>query len=373
MKKKNVTALIAVASCVVFSLSSIAYARTQLSVDNNISTGFVDISLEEYEEGIDGDLVEYSGSRELLPGAKISKIPRIENNGSSCYVRTKLDFSIDELNDSYYGMPEGWVKCSDDYWYYTEAIEPRDHVNIFEGIQISEDFDSANMGKDAKLEIAVDAVQADNFIPDYSSNSPWGTVEVKKLVKGENHEITNLEVENPKKFEIQYDSETKALVSNEQDFFQNMGTVMPGDSFSDVIELKNAGTKAVDLYFKTFTEDAKLLSKVKLNIKLGDKEIYSGTLDSKELMNEIKLASVSAGETEQLKFSIEVPKELDNEYAMSSEKVRWMFSAGDVPDKMYSNGDGPKTGVEDLSGLYLFGMVSSLLVMVYAVYRKETD
>lgn len=372
MKKKNVTALIAVASCVVFSLSSIAYARTQLSVDNNLSTGFVDISLEEYEEGINGDLVEYTGSRELLPGAKISKIPRIENNGSSCYVRTKLDFSIEELNDSYYGMPKGWVKGSDDYWYYTYVIEPKDHVDIFEGIQVPEDFDSTNMGKDAKLEIAVDAVQADNFIPDYDSNSPWGTVEIKKLVKGENHEITNLEVENPKKFEIQYDSKTKALVSNEQDFFQNMGNVMPGDKYSDVIKLKNTGSEKADLYFKTFTEDSKLLSKIKLNIQFGNKEIYSGTLDSKELSNEIKLASIEPGNSEQLKFSVEVPKDLDNDYALSNEKVRWMFSAEEMSSKI-PNGNGPKTGVEDMSALYLAGMMSSLFVMLYMVYRKETE
>lgn len=372
MKKKNVTALIAVASCVVFSLSSIAYARTQLSIDNNISSGSVDISLEEYEEGIDGELVEYTGSRELLPGTKISKIPRIENNGNSCYVRTKLDFSIDELNESYYGMPEGWVKCSDDYWYYTDVIKHDDYVNIFEGIQVPEDFSSVNMGKDAKLEIAVDAIQADNFIPDYDSNSPWGIVEIKKLVKGENHEITNLEVENPKKFEIQYDSATKSLVSNEKDFFQNIKDVMPGDKYSDVIDLKNTSTKKADLYFKTFTEDSKLLSKVKLNIQLGNKEIYSGTLDSKELSNEIKLASIEPGNSEQLKFSIEVPKDLNNDYALSNESVRWMFSAEEIADKI-PNGNGPKTGVEDMSALYLAGMISSLLVMLYMVYKKETE
>ena len=371
MKKKNVTALIVVASCVVFSLSSIAYAKSQLTIDNRFSTGVVDISLDEYEEGVDGNLIEYSGSRELLPGAKISKIPRIENNGSSCYVRAKLDFSIDELEDSFYGMPEEWVKCNDGYWYYTNDIEPKVHVNIFEGIQVPEDFDSTNMGKDAELNIAVDAVQADNFIPDYSSNSPWGTVEIKKLVKGENYEISNLKVENPRRFEIQYDSETKSLVSNEDNFFKNIGTVMPGDRYSDVIELKNTSTDTVDLYFKTFAEDSDLLSKIKLSITMGSKEIYSGTLDSKELREEIKLVSLNAGQTEQLKFTMNVPKELDNSYVLSSKGVRWMFSTGETPDKSYNSGKGPKTGVTDMSMLYLAGMLSSLLVMMYTVYKKE--
>ena len=38
-----------------------------------------------------------------------------------------------------------------------------------------------------------------------------------------------------------------------------------------------------------------------------------------------------------------------------------------------TNGNGPKTGVEDMSALYLAGMIFSLFVMLYMVYRKETE
>ena len=55
-----------------------------------------------------------------------------------------------------------------------------------------------------------------------------------------------------------------------------------------------------------------------------------------------------------------------------TEKVRWMFSAEEIADKI-PNGNGPKTGVEDMSALYLAGMISSLLVMLYMVYKKETE
>lgn len=86
----------------------------------------------------------------------------------------------------------------------------------------------------------------------------------------------------------------------------------------------------------------------------------------------VESASIEPGNSEQLKFSVEVPKDLDNDYALSNEKVRWMFSAEEMSSKI-PNGNGPKTGVEDMSSLYLAGMVSSLFVMLYMVYRKETE
>lgn len=48
-----------------------------------------------------------------------------------------------------------------------------------------------------------------------------------------------------------------------------------------------------------------------------------------------------------------------------------MSSAEEMVDRT-PNGIGPKTGVKDMSALYLVGMVSSLFVMLYMVYRKET-
>ena len=49
-----------------------------------------------------------------------------------------------------------------------------------------------------------------------------------------------------------------------------------------------------------------------------------------------------------------------------------MFSAEELSGKI-PNGSEPKTVVEGMSELYLAGMIFSLFVMLYMVYRKETE
>lgn len=73
-----------------------------------------------------------------------------------------------------------------------------------------------------------------------------------------------------------------------------------------------------------------LLNKVKLRIWLekgGDRtEIYEGNLAATGLQKGISLGNYNSGEEGELKFQMEIPKELGNVYASSNTEVIWVFS-----------------------------------------------
>ena len=66
----------------IFCLSGgLVYAMPETSVDNHFETGLVDIELDEYQLDEEGKEEPYTDKQNILPGATISKIPRIHNEG----------------------------------------------------------------------------------------------------------------------------------------------------------------------------------------------------------------------------------------------------------------------------------------------------
>lgn len=73
---------------------SYAYYQDSVTVTNHISTGDVNIGIQEYEKDGDTEKV-YAGPKEgiVLPSQTISKIPRITNYAETCYIRVKTTYS----------------------------------------------------------------------------------------------------------------------------------------------------------------------------------------------------------------------------------------------------------------------------------------
>lgn len=318
-------------SFAVFLCSSMIYASEKLSVTNDVNTGVVDIELDEYTVASDGSFLSWENDVVILPGMNISKIPRITNVGYDCYVRATLDFSVDGLDDSYFDMGEYWQLCKDGYWYYTKVLPTDSYTDIFQGIQIPEDFSQVLEGERISLEICVDAIQAKNFIPDYDAVKPWGNVTVQSHIQNSDYQVQNMVVENPKTFELQYDVRSKSLMKNEDDFFQNIPVLFPGDTYTDTLELQNENDEPMFLYFSTFSEENEFLNQVQLMIYVCDSSgqdtlIYDGNLASTDLESQILLTKIDAHENQQLKYTITVSSDLDNSYTLLEDHVRWMFS-----------------------------------------------
>lgn len=376
MKKSGIRSILLGLSCISFLGSGFAFAKEEISVTNHIDTGVIDIELEEYQLSDDGTLVPWENGKLVLPGDKVSKIPRISNIGYDCYVRAKLDFSLEELENSYFDIGDNWVHGKDGYWYYTEVLESGAYTDIFQGISIPDDFSQEYEDGEIQLKIDVDAIQINNFIPDYSSEYPWGGVIIKECIHEGPYVINNLEVENPKSFEIQYDKESKKLIKNYNDFFLNFPTLFPGDVYTDTLELENTSKNPINLYFHTFSVESDLVKNVNLRIELidGSKKdlIYDGSLHSVDLEEEILLTKIEGGSSQKLVYTIEVPKELDNQYTLLHERVRWMFSVEELVNNSGSGGKPVATGDFTNSNLALVTMlVSGFVILV--LYKKSKE
>ena len=90
MKRKIAIAAGILVTAVSTISGSYAYYQDSVTVTNHISTGDVNIGIQEYEKDGDTEKV-YEGPADgiVLPSQSISKIPRITNYAETCYIRVK--------------------------------------------------------------------------------------------------------------------------------------------------------------------------------------------------------------------------------------------------------------------------------------------
>lgn len=77
---------------------------------------------------------------------------------------------------------------------------------------------------------------------------------------------------------------------------------------------------------------------VKLTVDMDDERLYEGTLDSPGLNKNHSLGKFSPDEKGKLKFSLSVPSEWDNSYALRDAEVQWIFTVNEMPEKATGSG-----------------------------------
>ena len=98
--------------------------------------------------------------------------------------------------------------------------------------------------------------------------------------------------------------------------------------------MKNDGEKSQTFYFRTeILEEQEILEQILLTIQTGEKTIYEGPLNSRKLQEYVSLCRLEKGETREVRFSIYVPKSLDNKYTLNNCKVKWLFKTEEKPQK----------------------------------------
>lgn len=139
-------------------------------------------------------------------------------------------------------------------------------------------------------------------------------------------------------------SDNQLTTSN---LFGNFEGVMPGDSLSETITIKNLARDCdyIKLYIRAVPhgsgnglsgEVAKVedsvasmqdfLSKLSMEVKQGDKTIYSGSPDELDgFQKNVYLGQYRKNQGTTLTVSLNVPIELDNEYAQRAGEVDWVF------------------------------------------------
>lgn len=374
MKKKTSMILIFLFSILVCGVVS---AVNEVSVINHFSTGIVDVQLSEYQIQNEKE-VEWQDNPVILPGKDISKIPRIKNKGNECYVRVKMDFQNigEELEDCIYGMDDTWIKKKDGYYYCRKMLETKEEIDFFKGIKIPDDFPQEEEGTVFQMDIAVDAIQSENFTPDFESDSPWGAVEIMECKKGE-YDITSFRKVSNQTFSIEYLKNAKTLIANEQDFFINFPALLPGDFYSDNLELKNNSDEEVMLYFRSENmDDSELLKLINLSITYmenGEETlIYEGPMSADEISENLLLSEMAAGTDAKLIFAIRVPEDLDNEYVLLDSAVKWIFSTEPVTNSESREVvKSPKTGDTQKVGALLLVMCGSAGIVILQMRKRR--
>lgn len=376
MKKGLCSALVCLGLILGISGSSI-YAFTEVSVVNNFSTGIVDIELDEYTIE-DGKEKKWENNiKDVLPGDDIYKIPRISNHGNDCYVRAYVHFVDTPLDVTCLkGMSDNWILAEDGYFYYKEILETGKSVDLFQGIKIPVDLTESAAESLFTIKVDVDAIQSNNFDPDYDSSNPWGEVQILECEKEGMYDINTFKKPDNKKFSITYEGDSNKLIKNEDDFFMNFPVLLPGDTYTDTLLFTNDSNRKVNLYFRTASpEGTDLLNKVTLKItkQIGDNKevIYDGDLRATKLYENMLLAVIDKGKSGSLTYEIHVPEELQNPYSIMEDYVMWVFATDPIAEI-----DTVKTGDDTLkfcTTMMIIGLVLAVIGLGMGVVNKRRD
>ena len=273
-------------------------------------------------------------------------------------------------------MSDNWILAEDGYFYYKEILETGKSVDLFQGIKIPVDLTESAAESLFTIKVDVDAIQSNNFDPDYDSSNPWGEVQILECEKEGMYDINTFKKPDNKKFSITYEGDSNKLIKNEDDFFMNFPVLLPGDTYTDTLLFTNDSNRKVNLYFRTASpEGTDLLNKVTLKItkQIGDNKevIYDGDLRATKLYENMLLAVIDKGKSGSLTYEIHVPEELQNPYSIMEDYVMWVFATDPIAEI-----DTVKTGDDTLkfcTTMMIIGLVLAVIGLGMGVVNKRRD
>lgn len=319
-------------------ISMESYAAVHMvstEAENEITTGDVAISLVEYELDEAGKEQIYQDGKLVLPGQCISKIVRIVNEAEPVWVRVLVTYETSVFDEScsdeiLSGMDECWKKIGM-YYYCMEPLQASTQVDFFREIQIPSKWDSQISGQDFGVTVTAQAIQADHFQPDFSSEDPWFGVPIEKCIHTEHQQKQET---GDGRFEIVFENGAEGFVKDSSDFFEDFSAMMPGDTKTGTLEFGSHFGKNLRISFRSEIpreqEEAalKLLQDLELTIQSERGVLYEGNLLAESLEHEITLIEkLQRDDRKTITYSLHMPESLQNASALQSARVRWIFTA----------------------------------------------
>ena len=330
-----------------------------ISAKSGLSTGAVDIELVEYSENNqpfnqDGSIV--------MPGEEIILIPRVNNLGNECYIRTKIEYYIDNekfpISDYIQGNYSSWTKKGD-YYYYDSLLSQKSSIDLFNKVIIP-NLSSEYIGKIVTVHIVVDAVQSKNF------NGDWENVTIKKSID------RTYDIDYSGESSIIFEDNTNHHIDFDKGFFDRLGNMMPGDTITENVNLTNK-SKSKNEYYLSIDYDN--LSKEELsllkNIKLLVKDKNGKNLVNSNLANKDKhvLGTYKMKEKDTFKIEVSLPSNIDNDFSKLFTKIKWKFSNKIISKEDITN---PITGDFGINTSIIIFLLSAIgLLVVLLIWKKE--
>lgn len=158
------------------------------------------------------------------------------------------------------------------------------------------------------------------------------------------------------------------------DLFENFKGVMPGDSLTQQIDVRNSADKnvKVKIYMRALgahsgSED--FLSQMTLTVKEnGGNELFSAPADqTAQLSDWVCLGTFYSGADVTLDVTLNVPIEMDNDFQDAVGYLDWEFAVEEFPVEP----DDPQTGDETPVGLYIAVCAVSIVVMAALILTRR--
>ena len=169
--KKRLLLLVVVLA--VFAVVSVTLANESIDdrTRNVITTGKVDITIKETSGAVNGkitqDGIEFTG---VMPGNTTEKVVTITNEAETCWLRVKLEISVD-------GVPGGDAEITtlvvpnvdrslwnlnDGYYYYKTALKKGDVASMFDQVLFAPTIGNEYAGKTVTMTVTAEATQYRN-------------------------------------------------------------------------------------------------------------------------------------------------------------------------------------------------------------------
>ena len=328
------------------------------NTESGISTSAVDIELNEYNQS--NEPFSEDG-KVVMPGEVISLIPRVHNLGIECYLRAKIEYSIEDTYLSEWDYIEGnytsW-QYDNGYYYYDSVFGIDESVDLFNQLTIPSMLHEQTNNQTVKVHIVVEAIQERNF------DGNWDNVEIQESVD------RSYDIHYNGESSIIYEDDTSNHVQVDDGFFDQLGNMLPGDSISENIEILNR-SKNKNEYFLTIDyddltdEEIKLLQHIKLIVRNRNGE----TIVDSDLSDTDKhsLGIFDANEGDQFTIELTLPIDVDNEFSKLFTKVMWRFSYDVIS---YHEETNPNTGDLQFDLSITLFMLSALGLLVVLILAK---
>lgn len=169
MKRKILILSVLAICAAILAAGSLAYFTADTRAHNVITTGGVDIVLDEWANA--GRTEPFEDRTDVMPGAEITKIAEVRNTGSgSVWVRVSVsvethDAKGGQLNPAVVALDindTDWI-YQDGYYYYNRALAPGETTApIFTTVTFDANMGNEYQNATANVDVNAFAVQSDN-------------------------------------------------------------------------------------------------------------------------------------------------------------------------------------------------------------------
>lgn len=362
MKQKNTSTILIIIVNIIFLISflmSITYAEKIIRLEGCFETEGVDVKIQSEE---------YNTT--LSPNMTVPYEPVITYRGIDAYVRARFIVSNENLTpDKFNGLSDKWVRRGE-YYYYTEPVKHNTVLSTFKSFHIPEKWDESSgdlrMGSDLTITALCDAVQADNFSPDFEKENPWGDLFIEdNMYDGNMYSEYTGDAGTPvflkTKGSSRYALDSEMLCNRK---------FKPGDTYENDIVICNESSNSTELLF--FVENVmarsayNLLDVFTLKMYIDEKQFYNGPLRAESLNSWKSLIKMEPGTTHKVHYEIGAPAEMHNCYQLQEQNFVWNMTMHEVSDM-------PLTGDNTKLFLWIILMIISGVILKKIRKKNKKD